>query len=740
MNKKRWLATWLVLCLVFAWCPTTTAHAEGVQNTFITNTNQTLTPMSSRHEYFLQVSPRWQVRQAEFTIHFRHSATLLRDLSSVSLLVDGVPYKTAWLSAENQSDGTLSAQIPASALPAGFHQFSVATNLRSHRELCDDLTDPANWLVLDKSSLIHLDFADRSVTPELQMFPVPFLNESGSGPWNVNIVVPDTATDRELTVAYRMVNLLAKHQPLQASSARVIKLTDWQPQTDARNLIVVGQIEKLPAGWQKRLQDLPSTGRDVGLLREVISPEEGKRTVLYVTGHTERGVEMAAEALTFTTFRQQLSGSTAEVSEDLLTAAQALQEQEPDALQTATSEGRVTLQQLGYNEITLSNVQTSSAGYTFQTPPMWHYTRGAGVKLHMKYSALLDDKRSAVIATVNGSPQVSAKLAKQTAEGLDLFVPFPETMRVGEAVRVSVQAEMYLETNECADSSTPAGLRRYLSIDPEKSEFVLPHMQEETAALANFPGAFLSETSTLEQTTAVLPSQPTSAEMISLAQIVAGAAQGVEHDGLEVVRYHSDAQLRQKVWVLDTAGDNEFLQVMAEHRELAIRSTPEGLQSDTIPLVNTTQSKGGAIQQVFRPQGGIALVVIAPTAEMLMETAKVLAERTDISGAVQEAAAIRTADQQTVLVKIDTQPYRSLPERVVDKLRGSYGYLRSSEGQLVVFATAFGITVLAILGYIWRLILRPKLRRRKKPWKPKPPSKKPDSEAEFPSRKKRGKK
>jgi hypothetical protein len=283
-------------------------------------------------------------------------------------------------------------------------------------------------------------------------------------------------------------------------------------------------------------------------------------------------------------------------------------------------------------------------------------------------------------------------------------------------------------------------MRRYLSIDPEKSEFLLPHLKKETTALVNFPGAFLTETSTLGQTTAVLPSQPTSAELTALAQIVAGAAPWVEQDGLEVVRSHSDARVREKVWVVDTAGDNEYLRAMAENRELAIRSTPGGLQSDTVPLVNTTQTNGGAIQQVFRPQGGTALVVAAPTAEMLLETSKVLADRTEISGAEEEAVALRTSDRQTVLLRMDTQPYLSLPERIVNKVTGAYGYLRASEGQLVMFAGAFGITILAILWYIWRLILRPKWRRKKKtqPLKKKP-SLESRSGSELPSRKKRGK-
>ncbi|KEO81317.1 hypothetical protein EL26_21430 [Tumebacillus flagellatus] len=689
--------------------------SESLQNTFLTSTNQTLTPVTSRFEYFLHVSPRWTVRSADYTIYFRHSSTLLPDLSSVSLLVDGVPYASAWLGPSNQEGAQLTAHIPGSALTPGFHQFSVAANLRSHRELCNDLTEPANWFVLEKTSLIHLDYAHSTQAPELQMFPFPFLNESGAGPWNVNIVVPDEASDRELSAAYRVVTVLAKEQALNASSARVIKLSDWTPDTDTRHLIAVGQVEKWPEEWQKHFADLASTGLDVGLLREITSSETttaGPRTVLFLSGRSERGVEIASEALGLSTFREQLAGATAQVNEDVLTAAQAMQKKQPDPVLIANQEGKVTLKQLKYNETTLSNVQTSSASFVFNTPPMWKYTKGAGVKLHLKYSSLLDDKRSAVIASVNGSPQVSKSLSAQTAGGLDLFVPFPENLQVGEEVRVNVHAEMYLDTNSCADDNNPTGMRRYLTIDPEQSQFVLPHLDQETAALANFPGAFLSKNSTLEETTAVLPSKPSAAEMTALAQIVAGASNWLEGGGLEVVRYHQDAQIRNKVWVIDTAGDNEYLQSMAENRELAIRSTPAGLQSDTVPLVNTTQTNGGGIQQVFRPNGGTALVAAATTAEMLLETASVLAEGTDLSNAFKEAAALRTSDRQTVLMNIDTKPYLSLPQRIANSLTETYGYLRTAEGQLVLFGISFGITVIVVLGYVWKLLWRP---RKKKP-------------------------
>ncbi|MGB8957149.1 MAG: cellulose biosynthesis cyclic di-GMP-binding regulatory protein BcsB [Tumebacillaceae bacterium] len=676
--------------------PSVPARAQDdLQNAFVTAEDRTLTPQTSHYDFFYNVPKQWRVQDAWFEAHFRHSPTLLPQYSSISLLVDGIPYASARLTSDNEGGGTLRAVIPAANLTPGYHQFSVAANLRSQKEVCENPNDPSNWLVLERTSLIHVSFGDSSGAPDVSAFPFPFVQESGPNPWRVDVVVPDAATDGELEAAYRVVANLARAQREQSSTVNVIRAAEWDAGAHPRHVVFVGTVDHLPASLRTQAGQLGQAPANVGLLREATTANG--RLALVVTGRSEKEVGLAGDALRYPQLVQQFSGPEANIAEPVLTAAREQVVANPPTYSIA-EKGHVSLKQLGYGEVTLSGAQTSSTAYTFRTPPNWKYTKGAGVRLSVRYSQMLDGQRSALIASVNGAPAVSKPMQPGTAQGVDLFVPFPNDLQPGEEVRVTLMAEMYLNTNDCLDNEQT--MKRYVTIDPENSEFVLPHVVQHTAALAAFPASFLSSGGELENTTVVLPAAHSSAELTAVARAVAGAADVAEETHL-TVRHAGEGDVAGNVWVVDTGGNNSFAKRLADAGDLAARSTPDGLASNTIPLATDTQRGGGIVQQVFRPAGGVALVLAAPQANMLLDTATMLSAKLDIPADSTQAGAIRTTGGQTVLVDIFTEPRLPLNERLANRIAATYGYLTSPQGRVTLYLSAFGVTFLVLAGSIW---------------------------------------
>ena len=686
------LAGMLLLLLL----PSVPARAQDdLQNAFLTAEDQTLTPQTTHYDYFYNVPKQWRVQDAWFEAHFRHSPTLLPQYSSINLLVDGTPYASARLTPENEVGGTLRAVIPAASLKPGYHQFSVAASLRSQKEVCENPNDPSNWLVLERTSLIHVSFGNGGGVPDLGSFPFPFVQESGPNPWRVDVVVPDAATDGELEVAYRVVANLARAQREQSSTVNVIRASEWDAGAHPRHAVFVGTVGHLPATLQSLQTQGGEAPANVGLLREITTANG--RLALVVTGKSERELGVAGDALQYPQLVRQFSGPEANIAEPVLTAAREQAVANPP-LFTIAEKGRVTLKQLGYGEVTLSGAQTSSTAYAFRTPPNWKYTQGAGARLSVRYSQMLDVQRSALIASVNGAPAVSKPMQPGTAQGVELFVPFPNDLQPGEEVRVTLMAEMYLNTNDCLDNGQT--MKRYVIIDPENSEFELPHVEQHTAALAAFPASFLSGAGKLENTTVVLPAKPTSKELTSIARAVAGAADVAEEMHL-TVRHAGEGDVAGNVWVVDTGGSNSFAARLAEAGDLAVRSAKDGLASNTIPLATDTQRGGGVVQQVFRPEGGVALVLAAPQANILLDTATMLSAKLDIPADSTQAAAIRTTEGQTVLVDIFTEPHLPLHERLANRIAATYGYLSSPQGRVTLYISSFGVTSLIMTGSIW---------------------------------------
>ena len=687
--------------------PSVPARAQDdLQNAFITATDQTLTPQVSHYDFYYNVPKQWQVQEAWFETHFRHSDTLLPEYSSLSLLVDGVPYTTIRLTRANETGGSLRAVIPTARLTPGYHQFTVAAHLRSQREVCENMNDPANWLVLERSSLIHVSYGAGGGTANLGEFPFPFVQESGPNPWRVDVVVPDAATDGELETAYAVVANLARAQREQSASVHVIRASEWEPAAHPRHAVFVGTAEHLPASFRREAANAPA---GEGVLREVKTPNG--RLALLVTGRTEKEVGMAGEALQVPQLVRQWNGAAANVAEPVLAAARDQALAEP-RLYALAEKGYVSLKQMGYGEETLSGAQSASTSYTFRTPPNWKYTKGAGARLHVRYSQTLEGSRSALIASVNGGPVVSKAMLPGTANGMELFVPFPSDLQPGEEVRVTLMAEMYLNSNDCIDNEQT--MKRYVTIDPESSQFVLPHVEQHSAALSAFPSAFLTDGGILADTSVVLPAQPSSAELTAVARVLAGAVGFAEETHLRV-RRAGDEDVAGNVWVVDTAGNNALAKRMGESGDLAVRSTAEGLSSNTVPIAAATQQGGGVVQQVFRPEGGAALVVAAPQAHVLADAAAMLATKAELAPDSVQAGAIWTAGGQTVLVDIPTEPNLPLQERLANRVAETYGYLMSPKGRVTLYVSVFALMLLLSIWLTWRRATVPrKVKQRKR--------------------------
>lgn len=701
----RWVTCLLITCLcslsIIGVVPAQTHAATNVSNTFITKEDQSLHPARSQYDYYLKISDQWKVKQAEFQIFFRYSSTLIPE-STVSLLMDGKPYKTVRLTQGQNGQGSLKVAIPAKDLTPGFHRFSVLTYLQSSPYFCADRLNPANWLVLEKTSYIHVAYDPLYPKPTIQSFPRLFTGNDAAPSWNTDVIVPNKATDAELEAAYQVVATLASYMPQEGQSARVLRYHDWKKAPSKRNVIAVGKASSFPAVWQQQLLPLLQNKTQEGLLHQMMLYDDGQsstRTYLFVSGEKEQQVQLAAKALRYSLLTKQMSGYTAHVSESMVKKAQHLAQNQLTPWQKAAN-GSVSLQDLGYHQVTLLNVNSESTSYQFPTPPDWKYVKGAGFRLVYQHSEQVNKKASSITVLVNGVAVNTIPLEGTSGKPKEVFLPFPSALRTGEPIHVVVQANLNIRDTGCDEVTNR--LEHFVSILPE-SRFIVKHESLKTAELSRFPNLFVDQNNQV-QATALLSAEPTSTELTALAQLTAGAMKNV--NDLQVTLKQGaktfDAST-EHIWLMDVGNQGELLNQWEQEQGLHIKATPKGLSSDEVPMLESLQNHGASIQQFFvNKEGQAALVISASKTEMLVEATTAMRDTRKIPAESTEEAAILTTSGNIVLLHLTSEAPIPLKSQLVNKVKGLYEYAGTMEGQAMMAVIVFVTTVLIVLFILIR--------------------------------------
>lgn len=705
LSFPRWVTCLLITCLcslnVIGLIPTQANAATNVSNTFITKEDQSLNPERSQYDYYLKVSDQWKIKQAEFQVFFRYSSTLIPE-STVTLLMDGKPYKTAHLIKGENGQGSLKVVIPAKDLTPGFHQFSVLTYLQSSPYFCADRLNPANWLVLDKTSYIHVAYDPLYPKPTIQSFPRLFTGNDASPSWNTEVVVPNKATDAELEAAYQVVATLASYVPQESQAARVLRYDDWKKAPSKRNVIAVGKASSFPAVWQQKLTPLLQNKTQEGLLHQMTlydDDQSSTRTYLFVSGENEQQVQLAAKVLRYPILTKQMTGYTAHVSEGMVKKAENLAQYQLAPWQKATN-GSVTLQDLGYHQVTLSNVYSESTSYQFPTPPDWKYVKGAGFRLVYQHSEQVNKKVSSITVLINGIPVNTIPLEGTTGKPKEAFIPFPSALRTGEPIQVVVQANLNSRDTGCDEVTNH--LEHFVSILPE-SRFIVKHESLRTAELSRFPNLFVDQNNQVKAT-ALLSTEPTSTELTALAQLTAGAMKNV--NDIQVTLKQGAKTLEKSnehVWLLDVGNQGDLLNQWKQEQDLQIKATPKGLSSDEVPVLESLQDNGASIQQFFiNKEGQAALVISASKPEMLVEATTAMGDPKKIPAESTEEAAILTTNGNIVLLPLTREAPTPVKSQLVNKVKGLYEYACTTEGQAMMAVIVFAITVLIVLFILIR--------------------------------------
>lgn len=470
--------------------------------------DETLHGVRAMREYGVMLPQSWQVQTAPILVlRFSHSPAL-RPNSSLAVDWNGTRLTSVLLTAENTKDGVLRTEIPAALMRTGYNVLRLEAYMGIQDDFCSDIDNPAVWLTVHNSSYLQINFLTKAPEADLGAFPSPFIEPSSLVTNTVTLVLPDSPRLAELTAVATIgakLGQLAAWRPLQFD---VRAASTFDLNQNNGHVIVIGARERLPrtldlpivktSGTEARLTDLRGEPlpRHAGVLWEQLTPRR-EALLLVVTGEDDAAMLTAARALASPPTYARLSGPLGVVL------------QVPPPQGNGSIGQTLTLEQLGYRDITAQGSREQTLNYVIPLPMAWQIQEGATLDLHFAHSALLDANKSSLNVLLNGTPVGSILLTSKTAsDGRVTFTLPARLFKMGENTLTIVgNIQVARPTKDPTDCLNTYYREAWLVVYAD-SRLRMPGAPANLpATLGNYPRAFIGAMD-LSDLTFVVPSEP----------------------------------------------------------------------------------------------------------------------------------------------------------------------------------------------------------------------------------------
>ncbi|MEI7024411.1 cellulose biosynthesis cyclic di-GMP-binding regulatory protein BcsB [Paenibacillus sp. y28] len=627
---------------------------------------------------YITVDDHWRVNGA--TLHLSLSISQLTKSSVLTVLVNDKPVHSEMLRGDVERKRVLDLNLPLDALKKGSNEIRMEVSQAEGIPVCVRDRNDGSWVLIDKTSYIHLAVEEMAATELINEFPYPFLKASASsGKQASSIVIPDQAEEEEMAAALQTaasLGALSKGEEMDLSTMTYSQLMASDRKTG--DLIFVGKWKHLPEEIRaKTPQEVTNRVGEGAFLYRIQSPYSAGKLVMGIVTDREDGMlDTAAKLLLNQDMVSQIDSNVAFIRPGTNVSL----------TQKPASE-QVTLKELGYQggiHFKGPGRQQSSIGINLPSNRL--VLPGAKAALQIRYGKNIDYNKSLVTVYVNGTPVGSKKLEPDKADGDTIEVSIPSSTVTSHYVELSVAFDLQLTDYNCTglELETPWGF-----VGGE-STIYLPTQGERALLLENYPWPFMKD-GRWNDTAVVLPKSGALEELDYVADLIAymgqslqdntGTLRVIKEDGFNEQNKDSNMIMLgtpEKLGVIKTVNDSLWFKYDSGFGYF--------LSNEKRRLMEDFSGNLASIQLLPSPlnsERGL-LVITAPKADHLARAEKFLTESKFISTLVGNALLIDRWDNALnhYFVQGDNL---ALTEKV-----------SMSSPQLKIFAILFG-TVLLIL-------------------------------------------
>ncbi|WP_442602969.1 cellulose biosynthesis cyclic di-GMP-binding regulatory protein BcsB [Paenibacillus sp. KN14-4R] len=518
MSNKSWNYTikiGMTILLLGSLILTPTAQAdEATENLPLFSSDIVNKEIRNRNDYYFEVNTARQVLDGSYLeLFISHSSMLNPKQSVITVLLDDVPLDSKYLDESNVDRTSYRVDLSKHITKSGFHNVSIVSNLVARGNVCDDLNNPGNWMIIHKDSVVHLNVANINNTPDLKWYPNPFIEKGSLTPLNTIFVVPDAMNTAELQVLGKLSGFFAKQVPDSRLNFTVYVESDVTDDLLAgRHSVWMGH----KGGWKDKgikVSDEASklvTDPAKGYIALAPSPWNSTKSVLMLEAD-EKTIGRGGDLLTEPTFYSQLQGAGIQIPDTIK-----LPNPSPQPLNA--SGNKVTFEQLGYPDMVMENAAIGNTHIEYTFPSEWEVDDELKLKLLYRHSKALNFAESVLTVSANNTPLASKFLSAESSDTGILELTIPKDTIAGKsslALDISFQLWTTKDRDTCAEASPHLG--EWAIID-KTSFLTVPFHDRQNYQLSNLPAPFIKG-GKWDSTTFVLPEHPTSKELSLFAAV-----------------------------------------------------------------------------------------------------------------------------------------------------------------------------------------------------------------------------
>lgn len=400
--------------------------------------------ISSENIYF-DISKMWDVQDAYLNLIFTQSELLVDDISTLTVYINDIPISSTTLNEKFKYKETWKVPIPKDVLKEGVNQLTIKSARRISDLPCTDDSNPANWIVYNKDSFIHVDFKELNTPDTLQNYPYPYI-KSSDVKGNFNICLPDNYNMEEATAAMYVGSSLGLLKKEDEIHGNIIKYSSIKDKSN-ENLIFIGTKSNTPKEFIDILsEDEQKMLENDAIIKQVISPYSKEKRLLLIIGENGETLNRAAQTLGNKEFIK-------EESNDYMFINKESQIFIPDNNNGAY----VSFENLGYDNAFMEGPFKQTMNLSTTIPKSSVLNDQAKIVTKVKYSKNLDFNKSLLTILVNGVPAGSKKLSEDLADNDTLEVNIPKEVREDSVLNIQIRFDLEMNDEYCdfTEQQTP---------------------------------------------------------------------------------------------------------------------------------------------------------------------------------------------------------------------------------------------------------------------------------------------
>lgn len=447
-----------------------TVSAKEVKKEPITTTAINLQGVSDSFTYNYYLAEDAQKGKNQLVLDVEHSSLLISP-SSLTIRVDGENQKTVKLDG-NKVKTTVQLDLKGKALKKGAHEITIVFYGIIKQGVCVENNTSGNWLRINPASYLQIQGDVTAGELMLQDYPSKFTSFQSK----TDVVIPDDADVNTMDAALKIVSYLKK-QAANQNQIALVKEKDFENRQT--NKIIVGvmkDFKTIPVQNVFKRMNIKTTDNTIQLQTAQEKIKKVNRNILVVTAVNTNDLDAKIEVVSNQEFVSQLSGKALAIGEQ--------------PKQPVRESGMVTFEQMGIQNLEISNVAYESGHYYYYLPQDFDEEKAITATLKLKKSSILDAKQAELVMEVNGVPHaITLKEIKQDEGFFEINVPIEKNaLKNNHLLDIQFKLNGSNTNNPCTTSDQEKWL--FISKESTLNFSTTDNDRQAVASLTSYPGIF----------------------------------------------------------------------------------------------------------------------------------------------------------------------------------------------------------------------------------------------------------